>query len=471
MHNTFLVTAIIIVTVCCGSDFAAASRGTLQLFSKSDYPDARCLDGTQGGMYIHAPNSTGGDSSSRGAKVLLVMQGGGLCPVVPACYERSFTDLGSSANWSQTENLQRGFYSNDCSINPGFCQFWIIRLNYCDGNLFSSDSTEPVNFMGRNLYLRGTAMRRAALKYISRKFGSIDEFVVGGDSAGGLATFMHASSMIEELNSMLSSPVKRVGAVPLSGFFPANVLTVQGLPIISNAWHAMLRFCNCTPSANKRCVAWARANGVDEAECLTAAYAYRFSTDVPFFVFQSSSDQWQIDCELLAGEGPLPNTEKCLGAEGYQKTQCPARDGDFPALRNCTPKQALPIVAYQDYFRNLTVYNTSNTSGFSPGRGNGVFLISCYKHVAALSNGYFLDTRIKGVNMASAVAKWWRDTNRSSNSDAHVYIDCARQMGQTSTSWECNPLCNTSWECNGSDEEDTLAAMRLKHGNKIGLLF
>ncbi len=89
-----------------------------------------CLDGSPTGYFLR--EGTGEGTS----KWILHLEGGGWCNDTEQCYERSFKPLGSSKNWPKSAALP-GFLSDNSTINPGFHNWNIIYVMYCDGASFA----------------------------------------------------------------------------------------------------------------------------------------------------------------------------------------------------------------------------------------------------------------------------------------------------------------------------------------------
>ena len=75
-----------------------------------------------------------------------------------------------------------------------------VEMQYCDGNSYSGDQAEPstVSYGGRSglpLYFRGKRNVDAVVDYLKAHhgLGGATHFVLGGDSAGGIATYWHAN--------------------------------------------------------------------------------------------------------------------------------------------------------------------------------------------------------------------------------------------------------------------------------------
>ena len=134
---------------------SGALDAQLELFSSATYPEARCLDGTQAGIYWR---QGAGDGSKN---VLIFFQGGAWCTELddPAagwfsCAQRATTELGSSAQWPPTaagEHDQNNFccsaggiLSDDAALNPHMANWSVAFVGYCDGSSFSSYLKDPV---------------------------------------------------------------------------------------------------------------------------------------------------------------------------------------------------------------------------------------------------------------------------------------------------------------------------------------
>ena len=91
-----------------------------------------CLDGSPPGYYLRPGSGKGSD------KWILHLLGGGWCNSTSECYNRSYTDLGSSKRWPLTHSLN-GFLSDEPEVNPDFHDWNIVLLMYCDGASFAGD--------------------------------------------------------------------------------------------------------------------------------------------------------------------------------------------------------------------------------------------------------------------------------------------------------------------------------------------
>ena len=96
---------------------------------------AVCLDGSPTAMYINEGSGPNKD------KFLIHFKGGGFCggltldQTIQSCYQRSFTDLGSSTNYPEEKNFDKsGSLSPLPEINPVFYDWTKIYIPYCDGS-------------------------------------------------------------------------------------------------------------------------------------------------------------------------------------------------------------------------------------------------------------------------------------------------------------------------------------------------
>ena len=80
------------------------------------------------------PPCTG--SGSGATKLIIHLEGGGVCEDEEDCLKRSRTDLGSSKHWKQTAEFG-GFLSDSELFNKHFYNWNVVFVNYCDGGIYS----------------------------------------------------------------------------------------------------------------------------------------------------------------------------------------------------------------------------------------------------------------------------------------------------------------------------------------------
>jgi len=147
-------------------------------------------------------------------------RGGGWCFSASDCYGRSQTYLGDSRLWPDVPTSEEGtdgFWSNDPAVSGQFAEFTLIWVVYCDGSSWTSDRDAPVEYNGTSLYFRGRRVLDAVLADAEQRLGLLsksDAVIVGGTSAGGLATYLHASYLRQRIRSQAS-----LRFFPDAGFF------------------------------------------------------------------------------------------------------------------------------------------------------------------------------------------------------------------------------------------------------------
>jgi hypothetical protein len=104
---------------------------------------------------------------------------------------------------------------NDESINPYAFDWNAVLLRYCDGASWIGNMKDPVSYKNQDLWFRGKSNLEAVFASLVKHHGLGDatEVLIGGDSAGGLATFLHIDTMadlIHSANDQASVPKARV---------------------------------------------------------------------------------------------------------------------------------------------------------------------------------------------------------------------------------------------------------------------
>lgn len=279
--------------------------------------DARCLDGSPPGYYIRRSPSAASASASTQWK--FHMQGGGWCMSAGDCLARSRSLLGSSRAWAPSLSAfwppeGAGAYGlmapNNASnaANP-FGDFNFVWVAYCDGSSLTSDADAPVVVNGTQLFMRGRAILDAVLAELEDTaafLSTATEVIVSGTSAGGLATYLHASYFAARLPAGA-----KVVAVPDAGFFfdhtaynkPGVHAWLDSLSgaILPSLWNATLRgplaACLDAPPGGVR------------ARCFLPEGSFAWQT-VPFFIVNSLFDPanlgivYGLSCNLYSSCTP-----------------------------------------------------------------------------------------------------------------------------------------------------------------------
>lgn len=157
----------------------------LTLLEALDYPDAKCLDGTQAGFYYEG---------STNKKWVIYLNGGGECDNKEACEAQMSSALGSSKYFKDTAD-SNGWYiaSDDCSINPDFCAWNHVFNPYCTQDLHSGQvrTLDDANF---HMHFSGHLVLDAILSELEKLPNSIrdaEEIILSGASAGGIGVWMN----------------------------------------------------------------------------------------------------------------------------------------------------------------------------------------------------------------------------------------------------------------------------------------
>ena len=198
------------VLMLATASFTPRGVGDLELTLLPEAANASgavCLDGSPGGYYFRK------GLGKATANFLVAIQGGGWCygpdnaTTKLSCSGRAASSLGTSKVWKRSIPADvHGMTSPNCTVNPGFCEWSVAYIYYCDGHSFSGDVEQPVEVDGGQvspIYFRGRRLLDANIAHLldARGMGSASRVVLAGHSAGGLATYLHADcvrSMLPE---------------------------------------------------------------------------------------------------------------------------------------------------------------------------------------------------------------------------------------------------------------------------------
>ena len=119
----------LIVLACLSTQLVVQSAPVpLTMLEAEDYPDAKCLDGTQAGYYY--------EEGSTNKKWVIYLNGGGECDNKEACEAQMSNALGSSKYFKASQD-STGWYiaSPYCTNNPDFCTWNHVLNPYCSQDL------------------------------------------------------------------------------------------------------------------------------------------------------------------------------------------------------------------------------------------------------------------------------------------------------------------------------------------------
>lgn len=346
---------------------------------------AACLDGTPPAYYFR-PAAT----PTAARKFKLHIMGGGWCTTPDECLARSLLPVvGSSAalpgalsavtpgGWPTSAAFYGLMDRNATSAFSDFAFAWLI---YCDGSSFTSARDEPLLVNGTRVHMRGHANLDAILAALDAEAGffSAAEVVLSGTSAGGLATYLHASYV----KSLLTRLGARLWAVPDAGFFldsglASNASDHAYAATLAPMW-ALFNGTLGPAGAGARCLAAAAPGAA--ARCFLAQVMYPFITDVDgIFVINSLVDPSQLrlcfGLSCLLGSTCTPAEEAAI--QGYALAlsaaiqAAAARFGDRDAFFLTTCAHHEQSCRYEDWYGVRIGGSSPNASFASFAAGAG----------------------------------------------------------------------------------------------------
>ena len=183
MSKYLFILLVLIALVDCTADPKLYQK----IIHNTD-PEAKCLDGSPGFVYLNE----GGDTKN----IMIYFLGGGMCgstskeATLESCYKRSKDFLGSSKPWPAIlpSDLAQGYLSTDPKVSP-FANWTKIFLPYCDGSLHQGYTKDPIQYKDASLYFRGSLITRSHIAWIQSKYNlkGANKIVLTGMSAGGIA--------------------------------------------------------------------------------------------------------------------------------------------------------------------------------------------------------------------------------------------------------------------------------------------
>lgn len=279
------------------------------------------------------------------------------------------------------------FFDRDCSSNPVFCDYNLVYVPYCTGDVHSGQQRAfpspalPFYFSG---HLNIVTIVDHLLNTTS--LGSAQRVMVSGSSAGGLGTFVN----VDYIASRLPASTNVMGNPQGGYFFPA----VVPYPEFTAGFFG-------PPFAGQNATVFTDIfNAYGNAECIDAhGPAYCASVfgwypyiKTPLFITENAADSNQIFVEL---EAPMANTTT--------------------------------VNAFVQYFAQAMRANLTSQVAAKP--GDGLFVPGCLAHTentAFQSTG----TLIKGVSIQAALSHWYTGQG---NAPTRLMDAC--------TTIPCNPTC------------------------------
>ena len=262
---------------------AAARDGLARAVPLVGYDAAVCLDGSPGRYYV--------DVYGDNTRVYIHLQGGGFCGSLGACANRSRTPLGSTrpdvpGAWGSTLDLaaERPYFSRNATRNPLLADFTHVFVVYCDGAYFAGNVADPAPAPGGDsLFFRGRAILDAVVADLD--LAGATDVILGGCSAGGIATFLHLDAVAASLRAI--APAAAVAGFADSGYY-------ADVPYYTSQKRFPFEAQNAT--ADPRCLA-------DHADrpwaCLVSSVTASY-VRAPLFAWQSRFDADQLATSFAA---------------------------------------------------------------------------------------------------------------------------------------------------------------------------
>lgn len=407
MHeNAFNSSWVLIGLLFIAQVVVAQNDMSLVLLSEWVETGATCLDGSPVAYYLRRNTSS--------HQWVVFFHGGAWCDSIESCYLRSLTTLGSSTTYPPTAT-SGGIFSNNQYLNPDFYTWNAVSPMYCDGASWTGNADQPATYNNTQIYFRGKRNLDALISSLQQQgMSEASDVMIGGCSAGGLATYFHADYIASFFPN--ASTIK---AMPVSGFF-LNASSLYGQYVFGDQMAAVFNLHNSSGGVHAQCIA---NNQQHPQACFMAENTYPY-IKTPIFPLNSLYDQYQLDCILTAtmvGCNQVPGLAQCTSSPIY-----------------CNSSGANILNAYRTTF--LSKFITAPTFG-NP--SNGYFLDSCIGHCEAdpydapdPSNLHFGDwsfMTIDGIDSTEAVGNWY--FNRSTRNG---YIDCELNVHSPVA---CNPTC------------------------------
>jgi hypothetical protein len=244
-----------------------------------------------------------------------MFQGGGWAYTPQDAKSRATGKLGSSAKAAGSYTFAKGPLSSDQTQNPTFWDANRVFILYCDGGSWSGDLTEPLvvdDDDGTNLFVRGKRNMDAVFAALLNNEGmaSASEVLLSGESAGALASILHA----DYVKTLLPDTVTKYGVMPISGFF-LNHVDETGVLTYGSEMRSVFEYQNSSSGVNAACLAsktmaatemtatsetapvagqqQQQEEEQDVSDCIFANETL-LHTGSPVFLLNSNLDSWQL---------------------------------------------------------------------------------------------------------------------------------------------------------------------------------
>ena len=330
---------------------------------------AVCLDGTPGNYYFA--------EGEEKTKYVMFLQGGGWCYNENGCWSRTENHLGSTVNDSETVDMNSlGFLGNNASLSPLFYNWNKIYARYCDGFSFGGDAYSPIvnsKNSSQLMYYRGKRILNAIFEDLALNYGLNDatDFVVGGGSAGGLATFIHTNYIAVNFFDLTKT---KLVSMPDVGFF-----------IEYNGWNGKTQWAN------------------------HIKYGYNMHNvsssiiDSPCFDNKNWNNSECVFAQNIAGDNIIPTFALNSQYDQYQAQ----------SILGTGTSNATLLNEYGQNFTRILINNYLSRNSVS-GNIYGAYIDGCYHH-DAINPIYFSGLNIDGDTQATAFMKFYNGLGKENN--------------------------------------------------------
>lgn len=410
------------LAVAAGFTFALAQDKVWQrvlMTQDAQQNGAVCLDGSPGAYYVKW--GSGADVN----KWIVHINGGGWCTDPKDCFGRSLTSLGSSSSYAPTADFG-GFDMLNITIerNPDFYQYTSVFVMYCDGASLAGNADQPTVYNGTQLWFRGYRILQAVFNNLlaanpqpggGPSLSDATNIILTGNSAGGLATYLHADTVASWLPKTAD-----FRAIPEVGFF-LDAESVDGTNGYTPMYQNVAAMQNITTGAfeqvNPACMAALPPDS--RWQCFMAEFTYPF-IKTPIFIQNSKLDNWQLR-NILAADVPSCTPQSCELHADTGMVNC----ASAPAT-NCTPTEFIAFQGYAVQFMSaLSQSLASNVNAFNG--VNGGLITSCDLHDHMIGGGWN-KIMVGGKSMREIVTPWMQGK--------------APGTWTFDVDWPNNPTCN-----------------------------
>jgi len=283
---------------CCEESASASAATLLNRVVLSDYPLAKCNDGTTA-VYYRAPV----ENSQNPKKMLIYLQGGGYCIPGSPLYDVTNCDIrcttentlctaSTDPDLELTDtSLGDNIGSNDQTKNPAFYDFTKVFVPYCSSDVYSG--TKDASADTGNLVFHGKYIIQSIIADLIKNtwITEAEQVVLIGTSAGAVGTEYNCDYLADELQKV--NPNIDVKCVSDSGtIHPPNTYS---------------QYCRAEVLEDTFYTAWSGQpdqscldQSDDRLKCLSTNTAYTYIS-TPLMILTSATDSNTLDELCSAG--------------------------------------------------------------------------------------------------------------------------------------------------------------------------